>query len=361
MAVLFDGIPGYSGKPGCRAVRTSTTPTRSSATALQNLPRQADTRSAYNAANLGLQQRGFYNMTQQWFGNRDVSGAATDTVVVNEAVVLTGTTASYLAGAPIKSASTVTVLDASGTTVAGTDYTLDMPNGSIVRTASSTIPSGATVSVSYTYTRNAEFDKLWNLWPKGNGYQHIEAFRMMRLSTRTPAGQAEATRIKAAVVWGQNPAVTEPNQTRGPRGSRESRPAGLRRHVRDRDCSGEAQGDRRRRTCFPACSHVEEAGSVTNSGRWIQWRERATAPKGNSKADLELLLRFAKALNDCRRASATSRISGRPCRPFRRCTTAPPAPTRGPCCTQQVRLGRRRGSMEDVTGHRLTRASTLIG
>jgi anaerobic selenocysteine-containing dehydrogenase len=30
----------------------------------------------------------------------------------------------------------------------------------------------------------------------------------------------------------------------------------------------------------------------------LQWRERATVPKGNSKADIELLLRFAKELND---------------------------------------------------------------
>ncbi|HEY5473830.1 MAG TPA: hypothetical protein VIK32_11635, partial [Candidatus Limnocylindrales bacterium] len=56
---------------------------------------------------------------------------------------------------------------------------------------------------------------------------------------------------------------------------------------------------------IPACAHVEEAGSVTNSGRWLQWRERACAPKGNSKADIELLLRFAYALDQ---ANAFSHI-----------------------------------------------------
>jgi len=48
---------------------------------------------------------------------------------------------------------------------------------------------------------------------------------------------------------------------------------------------------------IPACSYAEEAGSVTNSGRVLQWRERTSKPAGNSKADLELLLRFAKALD----------------------------------------------------------------
>jgi formate dehydrogenase major subunit len=42
---------------------------------------------------------------------------------------------------------------------------------------------------------------------------------------------------------------------------------------------------------------VEEAGSVTNSGRWLQWRQQARQPKDNSKADLELVLRLAKALD----------------------------------------------------------------
>ena len=48
---------------------------------------------------------------------------------------------------------------------------------------------------------------------------------------------------------------------------------------------------------IPACAHVEKAGSATNSGRTLQWRYQATNPAGNSKADLELLLRFAKALD----------------------------------------------------------------
>jgi anaerobic selenocysteine-containing dehydrogenase len=103
-------------------------------------------------------------------------------------------------------------------------------------------------------------------------------------------------KIKAAVVWGQNPAVTEPNQSK------------VRDGLKNLDLlvvvdmyeTETAAVDRKAGAptyLIPACSHVEEAGSVTNSGRWLQWRERATAPKGNSKADMELLLRFAYALD----------------------------------------------------------------
>ncbi|HEY5474036.1 MAG TPA: molybdopterin-dependent oxidoreductase, partial [Candidatus Limnocylindrales bacterium] len=111
-------------------------------------------------------------------------------------------------------------------------------------------------------------------------------------------------RIKAVVCWGQNPAVTEPNQSK------------VRDGLKNLDLlvvvdmfENETAACERKSGAptylIPACSHVEEAGSVTNSGRWLQWRERACAPKGNSKADLELLLRFAYALDQ---ASAFSHI-----------------------------------------------------
>jgi len=169
------------------------------------------------ASKLGLQQRGFYNMTTEWFGDGTSAGA--------------------------------------------------------------------------------DVEKLYTLWPKGDGVQHIQTFRYMA------AGTAPANLIKAAVVWGQNPAVTEPNQSAVRKGLRnldlmvvvdmyETETAAV-------DRKSLLAGDDRDGITYliPACSHVEEAGSVTNSGRWLQWRERATAPKGNSKADLELLLRFAYALD----------------------------------------------------------------
>jgi formate dehydrogenase major subunit len=106
-------------------------------------------------------------------------------------------------------------------------------------------------------------------------------------------------------VWGQNPAVTEPNQSKIREGFYnldtlvvvdmfENESAAV-----DRKPGGVTY-------LIPACSHAEEAGSVVNSGRVLQWRERVTPPKGNSKADLELLFRFAKAFSD---AGAFSHIT----------------------------------------------------
>ncbi len=135
-------------------------------------------------------------------------------------------------------------------------------------------------------TGRAKIDGLYDLWPKGNGDDHITMFRQMAAGGYT----------KAAVVWGQNPAVTEPNQS--------AVRAGLENldtlvvvdmyETETAACKRKTDGVT---YLIPACSHVEEAGSVTNSARTLQWRERATTPRGNSKADLELLLRLAYALD----------------------------------------------------------------
>jgi formate dehydrogenase major subunit len=218
MANLYDGVPGYSGNPG-----TGETYAHYSNTLFGNRVDGTGAKDITVPANLGLQQRGFHNMTQEWFGN----GA-----------------------------------------VAGSDMT-----------------------------------KLWDLWPKGNGFQHIQAIRNMALADGDPA------RIKAAVVWGQNPAVTEPNQSK----VREAFHNLDLLVVVDMFETETASVDRRAdgiTYLLPACSHVEEAGSVTNSGRWLQWRERAVAPKGNSKADLELLLRLAYALDGVGAFSHISTVWG---------------------------------------------------
>ena len=131
----------------------------------------------------------------------------------------------------------------------------------------------------------AAVDSVYSLWPKGPGDDHITMFRQMGAGV-----------TKAAVVWGQNPAVTEPNQS------------AVRTGLENLDLlvvadmfETETAACKRKATgvtyLIPASSHVEEAGSATNSARALQWRERATTPRGNSKADLELLLRLAYALD----------------------------------------------------------------
>ncbi len=47
---------------------------------------------------------------------------------------------------------------------------------------------------------------------------------------------------------------------------------------------------------LPAATNIEEAGSVTNTGRQVQWRSKAIEPRHDSKADWKLLCEFAEHL-----------------------------------------------------------------
>ena len=128
-------------------------------------------------------------------------------------------------------------------------------------------------------------DKLYSLWPKGQGANHIQMFRDM-----------DSGLTKAAFVLGQNPAVTEANQSKVRDGLRK-----LDLLVVTDMFENETAACDRKDTgityLIPACAHPEKAGSSTNSGRTLQWRYQARPAAGNSKDDIEVLLRFAKALD----------------------------------------------------------------
>jgi formate dehydrogenase major subunit len=47
---------------------------------------------------------------------------------------------------------------------------------------------------------------------------------------------------------------------------------------------------------LPAATNMEEAGSATNTGRQLQWRNQAVTPRHNSRTDWELLCDFADGL-----------------------------------------------------------------
>ena len=47
---------------------------------------------------------------------------------------------------------------------------------------------------------------------------------------------------------------------------------------------------------LPAAASMEKEGSITNSGRWMQWRYAAIHPRGDAKSDLWILDRIAKEL-----------------------------------------------------------------
>ena len=114
-----------------------------------------------------------------------------------------------------------------------------------------------------------------------------------RCSARWPTGGY----TKALLCWGQNPAVTEPNQSAVRDGLENLDTARRRRHVRDGDRGLQAQGRRRHlpdprvlaRRRRPVASRTPLARC---SGASRPRRRRATR-----KADIELLLRLAYALD----------------------------------------------------------------
>lgn len=131
---------------------------------------------------------------------------------------------------------------------------------------------------------NGDSNKNFDLLPRDAGDDHRTMFEKMIAGT-----------TKALICWGQNPAVTEANLARVKAGLKnldllvcvdlfENETAAC-----DRKSDGVTY-------LLPAAAFVERPGTITTSGRWIQWRYQATPPKGGSKPDLEIMIRLAKAL-----------------------------------------------------------------
>ncbi|HEX6385313.1 MAG TPA: molybdopterin dinucleotide binding domain-containing protein, partial [Anaerolineae bacterium] len=47
---------------------------------------------------------------------------------------------------------------------------------------------------------------------------------------------------------------------------------------------------------LPAAANWEKAGTFTNSGRWVQWKEKAADPKGDSHSDLAYVFQLGKRI-----------------------------------------------------------------
>jgi formate dehydrogenase major subunit len=134
---------------------------------------------------------------------------------------------------------------------------------------------------------NTELETSYQYLPKVNSsvnYTHIGMFEAM--------GRGE---IKGLWVWGQNPAVGGPNSN----GEREAlgkldwlvavdiwmtettefwkRPG-----VNPEDINTEV-------FALPAACSYEKHGSISNSGRWAQWRYKAVDPPGEARPDLEIM------------------------------------------------------------------------
>ncbi len=101
--------------------------------------------------------------------------------------------------------------------------------------------------------------------------------------------------IKGLMCWGQNPAVCGPNVNMERKALEkldwlvavdlwETETAAFwnRSDVNPADINTEV-------FLLPAAASYEKEGSVTNSGRWMQWRYKAVSPVGEAKADLEII------------------------------------------------------------------------
>jgi formate dehydrogenase major subunit len=49
---------------------------------------------------------------------------------------------------------------------------------------------------------------------------------------------------------------------------------------------------------LPACVSVEKEGSITNSGRWMQWRYQGPKPLGNSRSDGDIIMELGLKLKE---------------------------------------------------------------
>ncbi len=131
-------------------------------------------------------------------------------------------------------------------------------------------------------TATARNDFAYHYLPKNSGnYSHIAMFEAMF------AGE-----IKGLIVLGQNPAVGGPNANMERKAMEnldwmvgidlwETETAGFWKRP-----GADPAAINTEVFLLPAAAAIEREGSVTNSGRWIQWRYKAVDPLGDSKEDL---------------------------------------------------------------------------
>ena len=146
------------------------------------------------------------------------------------------------------------------------------------------------VSLLKAWWPDTEHKDGYHYLPKGRdgvNYTHIGMFEAM--------GEGQ---LDGLWVWGQNPAVAGPNSN----GEREALGKLKWLVVSDIWMNETAEFWRRPGVnpadintevfVLPAAASYEKEGSISNSGRWAQWRYRAVLPPGEGKPDLEIMSRL---------------------------------------------------------------------
>lgn len=138
----------------------------------------------------------------------------------------------------------------------------------------------------YGPNATAENEFGYQYLPKGNkNYSHIAIFESMDKGT-----------IKGMLAFGQNPVVGGPNAGKEHKALAkldwlvavdlwETETASFWQKE-----AGSNPAEIKTEVFFlPACGSYEKEGSISNSGRWMQYRWQAIKPRGESKADLEII------------------------------------------------------------------------
>ncbi len=135
-------------------------------------------------------------------------------------------------------------------------------------------------------------EKQFTYLPKRSAnYSHISLFEAMYDGT-----------IKGLLCFGQNPAVGGPNAEKERKAlekldwlvavdlwETETMAFWKRPGVSAKDIKTEV-------FALPAAGSMEKEGSVTNSGRWAQWRYQAIDPPGDAKSDLWIMTQLVRAV-----------------------------------------------------------------
>jgi len=148
----------------------------------------------------------------------------------------------------------------------------------------------------YGGAASAENDFAFGYLPKastGSNYSWMPLFHAMHAGV-----------VRGLMCWGQNPAVGGPNLT-------------LEREALDKlewlvavDLWETETAAHWKRPgvdssaiqtevfLLPAAASFEKEGSITNSGRWVQWRWKAAEPPGNARDDLRIIATLIRRLQE---------------------------------------------------------------
>jgi len=143
-------------------------------------------------------------------------------------------------------------------------------------------------------TANTNNDFGYNWLPKvddGKAYSWLDLFDEMYKGS-----------IKGFFAWGQNPACSGANAGKN-REAMKNLDWMVNTNIFDNETGsfwrGPGMNPLKIKTevfFLPACVSVEKEGSITNSGRWMQWRYQGPKPLGNSQSDGDIIMNLGKKI-----------------------------------------------------------------